>query len=402
MAVAALLALVALLVPGQGRAQDGAALAATQALFTARDVAVDVTADNALKARDQALLEAQAKGLAQVLRDLTPPDQQGRLPQVSAQEAQNYVLSLQVKDEKRSSVRYIASLDIMYNPPAVRALLRQNGISFSETPLTPVLVLPLWQPEAGGSAVLWEDPNPWRETWQRRPAAGLVPVTTPLGDLGDLQAISAEEAAAKRADAVRRILGRYEMTEGVIAHALQVNPDTLQIDLTRVRLAGEPAQTALTVTRRPDETPEAFLARAADEVTARLRDDWRAQAASVPASQAPSQVTVLVPTGSLNTWLTVRERLSQVPLVRGVDIQALSRQQAQILLGYVGDTNQLALTLAQYGLELSDLGGGIWQIELRQGAAAPAPGQAPAPVPSPAAGSSVVAPAPAPAPVVVQ
>ncbi|GAA0581696.1 DUF2066 domain-containing protein [Caenispirillum bisanense] len=378
MAVAAVFALVGLLLPGDGRAQDGAALAATQELFTARDVTVDVTADNALKARDQALLEAQAKGLAQVLRDLTPPGEQGRVPQVSAQDAQNYVLSLQVKDEKRSSVRYIATLDILYNPNAVRALLRQSGISFTETARTPVLVLPLWQSAADAPPTLWEDPNPWREAWQRRPSGGLVPATTPLGDLGDLQAISADEAAARQAGAVRRILQRYEMTEGVIAHAIRSGESRLQIELTRLRLAGEPTQASLSVDRQPGEDEAAFLTRATNEVANRLRDEWRAATVAASASEAPSQVTVLVPTGSLDTWLTVRERLSQVPIVRGVDIQALSRERAQILLGYVGSQDQLALTLAQYGLDLSDLGGGLWQIELRRGAGgAPAP-QAPA------------------------
>lgn len=392
MAVTALVALAGLLLPAEGRAQDAAALSGTQELFTARDVAVDVTAENALKARDQALLEAQAKGLAQVLRTLAPPGEQARLPQISPQDAQNYVLSLQVKDEKRSSVRYIATLDIMYNPPAVRALLRQSGITFSETPLTPVLVLPLWQSASAAPPVLWEDPNPWRDVWQRRPAGGLVPVTTPLGDLGDLQAISADEAAARQSDAVRTILQRYDMTEGVIAHAVQVSPDTLQVDLSRHRLAGEPTQTSLTLTRNPGETDEALLARAADEVTNRLRDDWRAMAASMPASAAPSQVTVLVPTGSLDTWLTVRERLQQVPLVRGMDVQALSRQQAQIRLGYVGGVEQLALTLAQYGLDMSDLGNGIWQIELRNAGRPQAAQPQPAPVTQ-----GAVPPAPAPA-----
>ncbi len=373
MVVAVGLALVGLLLPGEGRAQDGAALAGTQELFTARDVTVDVTADNALKARDQALLEAQAKGLAQVLRDLTPPGEQARLPQVSAQDAQNYVLSLQVKDEKRSSVRYIATLDILYNPAAVRALLRQNGITFTETARTPVLILPLWQGAPDAPPVLWEDPNPWREAWLRRPSGGLVPATTPLGDLGDLQAISADEAAARQTDAVRRILQRYEMTEGVIAHATRTGEGRLQIDLTRLRLAGDPTRASVTVEAQSGEDEAAFLARATNEVASQLRDEWRAATVSVPASEAPSQLTVLVPTGSLDTWLTVRERLTQVPLVRGVDIQALSRERAQILLGFVGSEEQLALTLAQYGLDLSDLGGGLWQIELRRGTGAAAP-----------------------------
>ncbi|WP_404386404.1 DUF2066 domain-containing protein [Caenispirillum salinarum] len=373
MVLAALLAVVS--VPGApARAQ--APDPATLALFTADDVKVDVTADSAVAARDQALMEGQAKGLRQVMRDLAPAGYQDRLPEIGGEEAQNYVLSLQVEDEKRSNVRYIATLDITYNPDAVRQLLRMNDIPFSEQPRTPVLVVPLWQAPGAAGPILWEDPNPWRAAWNRRAGDGLVPTRVPLGDLGDLRALSADEAAGGDAAAVRNLLQRYDMTESVVARAALAGEDQLAVDMTRYRLAGQPSRQSLTLTRDPAEDRSAFLSRAADEVAARLRDDqWQGggAAAGLSPDAAPQRMTAIVPTsGGLETWLTVRERLGQVPLVRGVEVQALSRERAQILLGYMGDVERLTLTLAQYGLDMSDLGGGVWRIELRR---APAPAE---------------------------
>lgn len=363
---AAVVVLALVLAAGAARAQDDAS---TQELFTARDVKVDVTAESAVAARDRALAEAQAKGLRQVLRDLVPASQQGSLPEVSEQEAQEYVLSLQVTDEKRSAVRYIATMTIMYNPDAVRQLMRQRGIAFTETARTPVLVVPLWQSATAAPPILWEDPNPWREVWARRASGGLTPTRVPLGDLGDLQAISADEAAADQTEAVRRLLGRYDMTEAVIAQAVRTGPDALSIDLSRFTLAGSAGQQTFQVTAGPSETQPELLARAADEVAARLREEWRAQAEAMAVSPdaAPSQLTVMIPTAEgLGAWLTVRDRLRQVPLVRAIQLQALTRERAQVRLGHVGDLDQLALSLAQVGLDMTDLGGGIWRIESRR------------------------------------
>lgn len=404
MALAAFVVVLAAVAGAPARAQDsGPPDAATQDLYTARDVKVDVTAESAVQARDQAILEAQAKGLRQVMQEVAAPG--ATLPEVSGQEAQNYVRSLQVTDERRSNVRYIATMTIQYNPAAVRMLLDRADVRYSETPRTPVLVVPLWQASPDNPPILWEDPNPWRQTWSRRTAGGTQPTQVPLGDLGDLQAISADEAAAGDTQAVRRLLNRYDMTEAVIAHAVQPGQDSVTVDLTRFTLAGEPARQSMTITATEGETQSELLTRTAEEVASRLRaDEWggpAATAATVSPDAAPGQMTVMIPTeGGLGAWLTVRDRLRQVPLVRGVELQALTKSRAQVLMGYVGDRDQLTLTLAQYGLDMTDLGGGIMQIELRrQTAPAPAPassGGAPsagAAAPAGAAGAPTVVPA---------
>lgn len=384
MVLAAVLAVLA--TPGDralAQGTGGAPDEATLALYTADNVKVDVTADSAVAARDKALLDGQSRGLRQVMRGLAPAQYQDRLPDIPAKEAQNYVLSLQVEDEKRSAVRYIATLDITYNPDAVRQLLRMNNIPFSEQVSTPVLVVPLWQAAGAAGPILWDDPNPWRETWNRRNGEGVVPTRVPLGDLGDLQAVSADEAAGGDAEAVRALLQRYDMTEAVVARVTMTGDEKMDVGMTRYRLAGDPSQHSFSLTREGTESQNDLLARAADEVVARLRDaQWDGVSASLSPDTAPDRLTAIVPTtGGLQTWLTVRERLGQVPMVQGLEVQALSRERAQVVLGYAGGVEQLALTLAQYGLDMTDLGDGVWRIEMRQSS-----------TPSGGAGAPMVAP----------
>lgn len=118
-------------------------------------------------------------------------------------------------------------------------------------------------------------------------------------------------------------------------------------------------------------------------MAARLRDaQWDSTTASVaPVSpdSATRQLTAVVPTeGDLRTWLTVQERLRQVSLVRDVEVQALSRERAQVLVDYNGEVERLILTLAQYGLDMTDLGDGVWRIQLRRGTAPASPSAQPA------------------------
>ncbi len=62
-----------------------------------------------------------------------------------------------------------------------------------------MVVLPVYQ--AAGQWRLWDDPNPWREAWERRPPAAPL-LLVPLGDAGDLAAIDADKARAGDANAL--------------------------------------------------------------------------------------------------------------------------------------------------------------------------------------------------------
>src|SRR3546814_5337389 len=87
------------------------------------------------------------------------------------------------------TVRYLADLTFRFNPDQVRSLLRGAGVPFAETRSKPVVVLPVFGDSAAGPT-LWTGTNPWRDVWaQRRGDDGLVPLTVPLGDLGDLAAV---------------------------------------------------------------------------------------------------------------------------------------------------------------------------------------------------------------------
>src|SRR5580704_3917352 len=162
-------------------------------VFTIAPVRVDVTAASASTARDQALIEGERRGLQMLIERLTLAAGRSRLPQPNNAQLSDLVQGFEVANERRSGVRYIADYTFHFRADSVRQLLSQAGIAFAETPSKPLVVLAVLLD--GERAVLWDDPNPWRDAWARaKLPPGLVPLVIPLGDLDDVTAVDAETA----------------------------------------------------------------------------------------------------------------------------------------------------------------------------------------------------------------
>ena len=146
----------------------GNASAAEDEVFEVRNIAVDVKAETAAEARAQALREAEQKAFKTMLARLTLRQDRQNLPTLSRTDIAGYVRDFSVAQEKASSVRYIARLNYRFKPEPIRELLRAYNVPFAETSSKPMLVLPVF--ENAASAVLWDEPNPWRLAWQQRDA----------------------------------------------------------------------------------------------------------------------------------------------------------------------------------------------------------------------------------------
>jgi len=358
--VAAVLAVVA---------ADPAAAQDTE-VFEVRGVAVDVTAETAAAAREEALAIGEKKALQRLFERLTLSEDRDYLPDLNGEERALLVRDFTVAEEKTSAVRYLATLNYRFNAEEVRNLLIDYGVPFAETSSKPVLVLPAY--EAAGALVLWDDPNPWRAAWRTRPVVeGLVPLVLPVGDLADIAAMGVEQAVAgdrQRLDALAR---RYRTGDVLVAHAiLGLDPDggrpLLEVLVARYSPTGPEHTTAETFRSAEGESTEALLARAAAALAAAIEDDWKRD--NLMQFGRPGVTAVAVPIGGLADWLAVRARLGRVAVVRRFDLVLLSRDEARINLHYLGDIDQLTLALAQADLILTEQNG-EWTLGLAAGAA---------------------------------
>lgn len=342
---------------------------AAEDVFTVRAVAVDVTADTAAAARTRALAEGQSAALRRLLSRLTLAADWSRLPAVGEGDVAALVQALEVDREKVLPTRYVAALNVRFRADAVRALLRDHGIAFSETVSKPVVVLPLYAAE--GSVILWEEPNPWRAAWLAGPegADRLVPLVVPIGDLTDIVAVRADTALAGDAEPLLALARRYEAGDVLIA---QASPGTAGLDLTlrRVMARGGVVIDSVSLAGAPAELFAAAVAAVSD----RLEEEWKQ--ATVARGDAAGRLSARVALSSLDDWLTIRERLRRTPAVSAVELGALRTNDAQVILHFFGAPQQIVLAVEQQELSL-EIVDGFW---LLRRAETPAPiGSAAAP-----------------------
>ena len=76
-----------------------------------------------------------------------------------------------------------------------------------------------------------------------------------------------------------------------------------------------------------------------------------------------TNLSAQVPLSGLADWLSIRQRLNASAMVRSIKLQGISRQDAQVVIDYLGDADSLVISLAQADLQLS-LVDGFWILRL--------------------------------------
>ena len=300
------------------------------------------------------------------------------MPKLGDQAIADMVVSYEVANEHMSAVRYLADYTFHFNAGAVRQLMQQAGLHLAPAatpaaasaaaaaPNASVVVLPVYA--GGGSPVLWDDPNAWRQAWRNEPSGG-EPLLVPLGDARDLATIDGARAAAGNAAALAAVGTQNGGGDVVVALA---TPDRqagrlagLAIGLKRYRAGRLVGSRDEKLTARPGESEAAFLERAAAATATLIAT---APAASVP-SGPEATLAAVVPISGLADWLAVQKRLSSLGPVRAVDLLSLRLDEAKIEIRYQGTLDQLKSALGGVALGLTG-GDPVWRLAPAGAAAA--------------------------------
>lgn len=311
--------------------------------------------------------------------------------------------SFEVYDERSSANSYRAYITYRFKPDALRRLLKEARIPYSETQTRTALVVPVLQTDNG--VYLWEQNNPWMAAWKIRPYDNeLTPMSAPLGDLEDSSTISAREALALNEEKLEALADRYSVSQVVVAHARlrqQDGNDQLSVRLVngfRERVAPIPAEAldpslsafedgdagadaggGLTYAQ-PVEVEETrakigdvlgqtyvtdssgnfplLAERAIEAAIANYAKGWKGRTLIDHSSEAVLDTTAFF--SSLGDWTKIRTGLVSTPLVGSVQVYALSPKGAEMRLRVFGDPSRLEAALENYGVDFWTEGGERW------------------------------------------
>ncbi|MFO1084442.1 MAG: DUF2066 domain-containing protein [Reyranellaceae bacterium] len=326
--------------------------------FTVTDVDVDVTAADALQAREQGIREARRKAAVLLVARMVPAEDRAKVATPDDARLESMVRGIEFVRERTAPGRYIATLNVVFSPGPVKAWLGEGGAKTAETVSRPALVIPLWKGPSGVEPL--DDRNAWREAWRALDTAGsAVPLTLLRGDQLDQNAVTAEQAYVGDVSALARLVERYR-TPVIVVAVVEGDKDAGPLTVSGLRYD---AQTGARSEIAKETVPGAAeLGEAARKMHARLDEQWRSMATVRRDSQ--DALEVYVPIRALGDWVQVRQRLGAVPAVKNIQVRTLEADRADLRLEYFGTPEELQRILAQAGLTL-DRDADKWRLQAR-------------------------------------
>jgi hypothetical protein len=325
-------------------------------VYTVGNYPVDARAANAVAAKEKALAEGQQAAFRSLLKRVVPVTDHDRLKRLASLKSSDFFEGVSVRSERNSSTRYIASLDFSFRADSVRAVLRQEGISFVEEQAREAIVVPVVR-DAQGNVDTGRTARAWTSIWK---TLDLDHALTPL----DLQTLKPEihadtlkELAEGRADG-RALAGAYGQPYVVMAIA---EPDAGAKRL-NVTLAGIDAVGPLSLRRsyRVYDGDTAYAMELAAVVAQGvLEGRWKAHRLGTGAAGLGTPVALQARYASLGEWRDMRRQLLDLPGVAELRIEAESAQGATLSLRFPGGSDAFATAVAGRGLALESRSGGL-------------------------------------------
>jgi hypothetical protein len=225
---------------------------------------------------------------------------------------------------------------------------------------------------SGGKSELWEDDNGWRSAWTARPAGNdVVPLVVPLGGAEEMATLDATQALAGDTAKLTALAQRNKAADALVVEAAvedAATPGQKRITVTAHRYTANGPQESFQDRLTGDgQNLPALYAQAAQRVADHVQNGWKQR--NAPVSGSELTLAVRVPLSDLASWIEIRHRLSGVTAIKRSDLVYLSRQEARLNLVFVGDPAQLAQTVSQRNLSLTQAADG-WVLAAGSGAPA--------------------------------
>ena len=323
----------------------------TDRLFTIRDIKVDETASQASKAREAALASAEMQAYQKLLRKLVQEDGRARLPELSVAEVQSLITAIEVVEEQSSSRRYLATLNIRFEPGLVSQFLADHNVPHVLSTGQGILVL--HGHRRGLSEILWEaDPVVAEARNQVDWVNRIRQYVFARGEIRERAAVTFREVQALSVPQAQEVAKLYGVRDALlIASDWRYSAQGPVLDYHYLSTDGGMEGTGQ-ITDMPDEA--AAIAAMYEAVLEAIDTSWRSQL--LVDTGVEGEMEMLVPTTSLDILTDVEARLDDVSLVRNVRILQVGLPFSKIAFAYTGREEQLVLSLQYAGLILGYYG----------------------------------------------
>ncbi len=354
--LAALLAVAVLFVAPAGAAP-------ADLTYTVSGVHVDASAASASAAEAIAIDQGRPKAWDILFHRIAKPGDISKEPKPDMETLRRLARGFTVKNEKRSTTRYVADVTYAFSPEAVSRVMATISSSYRMLGnMRRILLIPM--------APTFDRQSPWASAFSSpRFAGSMVPFVVPTGDAPDVKALSLLKFDATTWPDVQIVAARIHATEAVLALAIPLTQGgtsindkmtgKVQIWLKRIGVAEAPMKTSVDVPliKNPAQTYP-------------LAADAAVHAIEVMYQQKPpidfgprATLSADVHIDSLEQWNAMQTAMGVVANVVAIQVVAMDIGLVRITLTYQGSTDQLHDALAPVGIALTrDDAGGQWSM----------------------------------------
>ena len=268
-------------------------------------------------------------------------------------DASDFVHGIEVVEERRSSVRYIATLNISFDESKIEQLLGQQSIAYVGIAPKPTLIIPLlWQ---DGTWLLWEEENTFTSLWQGERLDNRIMTYQVLeGSLRERASLTPNLLTEGRGkERLQSLAESYQADEVMLVTArLYRNTagQTEKLVLTTNTLINLTEGQRVEIYPRFDESVEELFSKGIEQFLVGQDVAWKAR--SMTQFGEALELALIVPIMGEGDWAEILQKLNATPVVQEVTIIRMAMPESYLVVRFIGTTDQLALALEQKGLIL--------------------------------------------------
>ena len=345
--------------------------------YAVNGVAIDATAGNTFEAQASAMRQGQRAAAMRLIERLVLPEDLIASPitEITDSEVAELISGMEILDEQRSATRYLATLNISFDPRGVERLFQAYELDYVEVQARLAMVLPVLS--EGGTDRLWGG-HRWMQAFRETDfSASLTPFAPPPNDEGSA-VLTARSALEMDEPGLRALAEYYGVNRIAVVRASPLPMPSAPPAYPNDPSGGEPVGRAIFQTelaariavfdRGPemvieDYGPTIALGGMPQVAQAFVRDQenaWKRDVIVRDGAQAELRVTVLY--AGLGEWRALQEILARASLVEAARLDAMSRDGALMTLSYRGVQEQLTSELAERGAALEEHPGLGWVV----------------------------------------
>lgn len=353
-------------------------LASPQDNFLVKNITVDITADNAVEAREQAFEAAQIKGFEALAKRLLNTEEFTEFETPDINTISSYVQNYEVINEKLSAVRYNGVYQIRFKDSALSHMQKMVGtLAVDENAETAqqgnILVLPIYQ--RGGRTFLWQA-NPFMQAWTRaRENNQTRQYIVPVGDIDDIKQVRDGQGLSYDPSRLNAMRIRYNADHVMI---MTVEPSipaggskTYNLKVYDAQAYGPELKIQHLMRAYSGEIEDQLYNRLVDEAL-RLTANMKPQNQQANFNQREVQtnyntpeaiITTQVNFSSVQEWIQTKKQIESLSMVSNVNVKSMSPRAAILNVKFQGGEEGLRQALSQQGLVLNNAPQGqIYQI----------------------------------------